>query len=243
MLVKSKIKDIQSLAGKKYRDETGLFIVEGPKGVEEMLRTNPAQVQEVFGLEQWCQSHLSLLATTRFTVINEQELLKLTQLTTPNEVIAVVKKFQYPSLHTAGKFTLVCCGLQDPGNFGTIIRTADWFGVQQIVCSVDTVDQYNAKVVQASMGSISRVAVYYEELEKWLPLQQGITIYAALLDGQSLYKLAPVKEGILLVGNESKGVPASLLSKNVQAICIPGKGEAESLNVAVATGILLSRLN
>jgi TrmH family RNA methyltransferase len=243
MLVKSKIKDIQSLAGKKYRDETGLFVVEGRKGVEELLATNPAQVQEVFGLDHWCQSHAQLLSATRFTVISEQELLKLAQLTTPNEVIAVVKKFQYPPLRVAGQFTVVCCGLQDPGNFGTIIRTADWFGVKQIVCSADTVDQYNPKVVQASMGSFSRVSIYYEELEKWLPAQQSVPIYAAMLEGPSLFSMEPFQQGILLIGNESKGVPAALLSNQVQPISIPGKGGAESLNVAVATGIFLSKLS
>jgi TrmH family RNA methyltransferase len=137
---------------------------------------------------------------------------------------------------------LVCCGIQDPGNFGTILRTADWFGVRQLVCSPDTVDVYNPKVVQATMGSIARLAVHYMDLDPWLN-EQEVPIYAAILNGQSVYEINRSQSGILLIGNEAKGVPASLLTKKVTGITIPKIGEAESLNAAVATGILLSWLS
>ena len=137
---------------------------------------------------------------------------------------------------------MVCCGIQDPGNFGTILRTADWFGVRQLVCSTDTVDVYNPKVVQATMGSIARLAVHYMDLDPWLD-EQEVPIYAAILNGQSVYEINRSQSGILLIGNEAKGVPASLLTKKVTGITIPKIGEAESLNAAVATGILLSWLS
>ena len=154
----------------------------------------------------------------------------------------MVSKFTVRPLQVEQGLTLVCCGIQDPGNFGTILRTADWFGVQQLVCSPDTVDVYNPKVVQATMGSIARLQIHYLDLKPWI-LHQQVPIYAAMLNGKSVYELKRPQQGILLIGNEAKGVPASLLTKNVIGVTIPKIGEAESLNAAVATGILLSWLS
>ncbi|MEY3325112.1 MAG: hypothetical protein RLZ11_1426 [Bacteroidota bacterium] len=243
MLVKTKIKDIQSLAGKKYRDETGLFLMEGPKLVGELLVQDHTQVKEIYALDSWVETNLSQLENVPYTVISEAELLRISQLATPNQVVASVKQFEYPPLQTKGHLTLVCCGIQDPGNFGTIIRTADWFGVQQLVCSLDTVDQYNPKVVQASMGSLGRVSIFYQDLDHWLSSQKNIPVFAAVLNKEPLSFQQPLQEGILLLGNESKGIPPHLLSDQVKQFSIPGKGRAESLNVAVATGILLAQLS
>lgn len=243
MLVKSKVKDIQSLAGKKYRDETGLFIMEGPKLVQELIEQHPQQIQELFALESWNRSILPPTLSKKLTTITEEELTRISQLTTPNQVVAVVKQFQYPPLQLKGKLTLVCCDIQDPGNFGTIIRTADWFGVSQLVCSLDTVDQYNPKVVQAAMGSLGRVTITYQVLKSWLPMQAGVPVYAAVLNKEPIKINEPLQEGILLIGNESKGVPKELLTEKVIQFSIPGKGQAESLNVAVATGILLAQFS
>jgi len=243
MLIKSKIKDIQSLVGKKYRDDTGLFLMEGPKLVGECLVQNHIQVKEIFALESWIDSNFSELKEVPYTVVNEGELLRISQLSTPNQVVAIVKQFTFPPLLTKRNLTLVCCGIQDPGNFGTIIRTADWFGVKQLVCSMDTVDQYNPKVVQASMGSLGRVSIFYQELAQWLIAQKNIPIYAAVLNKKPLFVEHPLEEGIILIGNESKGVPPQLLSEQVRQFSIQGKGKAESLNVAVATGIILAQLS
>ena len=243
MLVKSKVKDIQSLAGKKYRDETGLFIMEGPKLVQELIEQHPKQVHELFALESWNHSKLPATLSGKLTTVSEEELTRISQLTTPNQVLAVVKQFQYPPIQLKGTLTLVCCDIQDPGNFGTIIRTADWFGVSQLVCSLDTVDQYNPKVVQASMGSLGRVTITYQELPSWLSLQAGIPVYAAVLNKGPIKINGAIREGILLIGNESKGIPKELLTENVIQFSIPGKGQAESLNVAVATGILLAQFS
>lgn len=243
MLVKSKIKDIQSLAGKKYRDETGYFLMEGPKLVGELLAQDHTLVQEIYALDSWIDTNLPQLKTVPYTAVSEAELLRISQLTTPNQVVAIIKQFEYPPLQTKGHLTLVCCGIQDPGNFGTIIRTADWFGVQQLVCSLDTVDQYNPKVVQASMGSLGRVSIFYQDLDHWLSAQKNIPVFAAVLNKEPLSLQKPLQEGILLIGNESKGIPSHLLAAEVTQFSIPGKGRAESLNVAVATGILLAQLS
>jgi len=237
MLVKSKIKDIQSLAGKKYRDETGLFLMEGPKLVGELLVQDHTRVKEIFALDSWIETNLSKVKTVPYTVVSEAELLRISQF------LPIEKQFEYPPLQTKGHLTLVCCGIQDPGNFGTIIRTADWFGVQQLVCSLDTVDQYNPKVVQASMGSLGRVSIFYQDLDHWLSAQKNIPVFAAVLNKEPLSLQKPLQEGILLIGNESKGIPSHLLSTEVTQFSIPGKGRAESLNVAVATGILLAQLS
>ena len=242
MITKSVVKDIQSLAGKKYRDQAGLFLAEGPKLVEELLRDCSQSIKAIFALESWIQQNKIVNSSIQVTLVTPAELERLSQLTTPHEVLAVVSKFPVLPLQIGKGLTLVCCGIQDPGNFGTILRTADWFGVHQLVCSPDTVDVYNPKVVQATMGSIARLAVHYMDLDPWLN-EQELPIYAAILNGQSVYEINRSKSGILLIGGEAKGVPTSLLTKKVTGITIPKIGEAESLNAAVATGILLSWLS
>jgi RNA methyltransferase, TrmH family len=132
--------------------------------------------------------------------------------------------------------------IQDPGNLGTIVRTADWFGVEQIICSNDCADIYNPKVVQATMGSIARVKVFYTDLTVWLQKQEGLRIYATVLDGKDVTKMNPLHEGLIIIGNESKGIADEVLRFANERITIPKKGRAESLNAAVAVGIVLERL-
>jgi TrmH family RNA methyltransferase len=172
--------------------------------------------------------------------VNDAVLERLSQLQTPNQVIAVIKKpaSQQPD---ASSFTLYLDTIQDPGNFGTIVRIADWFGIKNIVCSAGCVDLYNPKVVQSTMASIARVNVYYDEEGAWLK-NQNLSVYAATLDGASLYDHSKTNKGILIIGNESKGISKEILDYATEQITIPKKGEAESLNAAVATGIILSHL-
>ncbi len=241
MLVKSQAKYIQSLGQKKHRDEEGMFIAEGPKIVAELLRT--ANVQQVYALQEWIDDNYGQIGKTEVTAVSMAELEKISQLTTANQVLAVVKKFETPaSMSTKGTITLVLDTIQDPGNMGTIIRTADWFGVKQVVCSTDCADIYNPKVVQATMGSIARVKVIYTDLVRWIATQTDIRIYAAVLDGQDVTSMNKLKEGIIIIGNESKGISDVLLSHVNVRITIPQKGGAESLNAAVAAGIILSRV-
>jgi RNA methyltransferase, TrmH family len=243
MLVKSKIKYIQTLGQKKFREQEGLFIAEGPKIVKELLLTPAAKVKQVFALKEWIQENHDIAGNVETIEITGIELEKISQLTTPNKVVALVQQFD-ASVAVAGKgrITLVLDDLQDPGNLGSIIRIADWFGVEQIICSHYSADIYNPKVVQSTMGSIARVRVFYTDLVHWLAAQKDVPIYATTLDGQDVTAMKKIREAIIIIGNESKGIHPSLLSFAREKITIPQKGKAESLNAAVAAGIVLSHL-
>ena len=170
---------------------------------------------EIFAFEEWISENQQLIGQTACSIITEQELEKISQLNTPNQVLAVVKQFENAVPDRAKGLILALDNIQDPGNLGTMIRIADWFGIQQIVCSEGTAECYNPKVVQATMGSIARVEVCYTQLEEWLAAQSHTQVYAAVLDGQDIRKLNPLKEGILLIGNESKGISPELLARPI----------------------------
>ncbi len=241
MLTKLKIKYIQSLGHKKFRDEEGVFIAEGPKLVAELLQACPDRITGLYALPEWIGQHAH--AGPAAVEVQPHELEKITQLATPNQVLAVVKQFDPPaSAPVRGQLVLALDTIQDPGNLGTIIRIADWFGIRQIVCSRDCADCYNPKVVQSTMGSISRVGILYTDLEKWLSGEGQPVIYAAALEGQDVNAVGHVKEGVLVIGNESKGISPQVFEKVTHRITIPRIGQAESLNAAVATGILLSHI-
>ena len=244
MISKSDIKYIQSLAHKKFRDEERLFIVEGVKMVEELISSASDNIDRVFATKNWVERQLPNTVVTKLTVvIEEHELAKISQHKTPNEVLALVKfpKFQN-EYNTDNKLTLVLDQIQDPGNLGTIIRTCDWFGINQIVCSLDTVDNYNPKVIQSAMGSILHVEVIYRSLPTFLSTVQDIPIYAAVLNGKSIHDIAIVKPSLLLIGNESNGISKEVLAFATEKITIPKLGQAESLNAAIASGIIISAL-
>lgn len=240
MITKNQVKYIQSLGQKKLRDEEQVFIAEGPKLVDELLQADTCKVIQVYALDEW-----TAIAKTNADIIRitPGELQKISQLITPNQVLAIAKKIQWdhePIMK--GTVSLVLDEIQDPGNMGTIIRLADWFGIKNIFCSHGSVDNYNPKVVQASMGSITRVRVEYADLTTLLKNNQELRVYATALDGRDITKMEKLAEGFIVIGNESKGISDEILKlANVQ-ITIPGKGKAESLNAAVATGIILSHL-
>ena len=241
MLVKSQVKYIQSLGQKKHRDEAGVFIAEGPKLVAELIVSIPEQVLEVYALANWISEHASLAHNSKIIAVNEEELQKISQLSTANQVLAVVKKMvELPAIDMVGKIILALDTIQDPGNLGTIVRIADWFGIEQIVCSHACADMYNPKTVQSTMGSIARVKFHYTDLAAWLSLQQDIQIYGADLEGQNISKVSRPHEAILVIGNESKGISDEVKARITKRITIPRVGKAESLNAAVATGIILS---
>lgn len=243
MLAKSKLKYIQSLGQKKHRDEERCFIAEGPKLVEELLISRTAVIREVLGVADWINEKRQLLNDVAFSEIAEQELERISQLSTPNKVLAIVEQFDDGEVSDIkAKIILALETIRDPGNLGTIIRIADWFGVEQIVCSADCADRYNPKVVQATMGSIARVKMIYTDLASWLDTQQNKDIYAATLGGKDVTAMEKIKEGVILIGNESKGISKELLQGADVTITIPQKGNAESLNAAVATGIILSHI-
>jgi TrmH family RNA methyltransferase len=238
MLGKKEIKDIQSLSLKKRRDETGLFIAEGPKLVNEIINTIPESVIEVFATSDW-KGVVNPKLSVR--IIEQYELEKISQLTSPVEVLAVVGKMKNYEPQNFKGFCLYLDTIQDPGNLGTIIRTADWFGLQHVVCSAGCADLYNPKVVQATMGSFTRINVWYDKAESWIEHQTG-TLLAATLIGQSLYSLEKIDRGILMIGNESKGLRSEVIRLATHMVSIPRFGKAESLNASVAAGIILSHL-
>jgi RNA methyltransferase, TrmH family len=243
MLSKSKTKYIQTLGQKKFRDEEGLFIAEGLKIVKDLLEEKTVTVKSVYALKEWIEDNKKLVGVTELVEIEEADLEKISQLKTPNKVVAVVQQFDVAKeISASNKITLALDGIQDPGNMGTIIRIADWFGVEQIVCSNDSADIYNSKVVQSTMGSIARVKVFYTDLEQWLREQKGISIYATTLEGKAISSVGKIKEGIIVFGNESKGISLAIMNIATDKITIPKKGKAESLNAGVAAGIILSHL-
>lgn len=243
MLSKQKIKDIQTLGQKKFRQQERLFIAEGPKLVKELFEADPSIVKEVFAVKEWIGDNEKIARKTTVTEISETELERISQLTTPNKVLAIVRQFdEDDEIIIKGKITLALDGIQDPGNLGTIIRTAEWFGVNQVVCSNDSAEVYNPKVVQATMGSIARVKVFYTDLHEWLVEQKDISIYATILEGEDVTTIKKIKEGIIIFGNESKGISPGILQLATVKLTIPKKGKAESLNAAVAAGVVLGFL-
>ena len=243
MITKNQVKYIQSLGQKKSRDEENRFVAEGPKLVNELLAAGNCKLLQLYALKEWIESNISSKEQAEVIEVTIDELEKISHLTTPNQVIAIVKKIEWQrEPEVRGAISLVLDTIQDPGNMGTIIRLADWFGVKNIFCSIDSADVYNPKVVQSSMGSISRVRVEYGDILSFLKKYEEIRIYAAVLDGRDITKMEKINEGIIVIGNESKGITEEVLKFANVKITIPRKGKAESLNAGVATGIILSHL-
>jgi len=238
MLSRNEVKYIQSLCHKKQRKETGLFIAEGPKLAAEIAASEYA-VEKIYALPEWIEQNNAINAIE----ITEKELNQISQLQTPNEVVLIVKQAEQgfePVLQN--KFSVVLDDIQDPGNLGTIIRLCDWFGIENLICSNNTVELYNPKVIQSTMGSFTRVKLYYTDLNDFFTAHSSIPVLGAVLNGKSLYEQPKLTEAMLLIGNEGKGIHDELLPFINQPITIPRRGGAESLNAAVATGILLSHL-
>lgn len=245
MVSKSQISFLKSLQQKKYRKEHGLFLVEGLKSVTDFLQSNFYTIKTVYHTPHSASKMLKVSGNIKFQEVSVAELEKISSLNTPQEIIALVEMPERPALQMQqliGRFTLVLDGLQDPGNLGTIVRTADWFGISQIICSEDTVDVYNPKVVQATMGSLSRMAVYYTDLLLLLP-QIKLPVFGAMLDGQNIYQTDFGKEGLIVLGNEGKGVRPEIQHLIGQNLTIPQRGQAESLNVAIAAAIFCNEIS
>ncbi|MDB5252239.1 MAG: hypothetical protein JWP27_1408 [Flaviaesturariibacter sp.] len=243
MLSKKVLKDIQSLSAKKQRREQGLFLAEGPKIAAELVALMPARVVGIYATQPWIDRNGNLPSSVQSVVepVTETELQRISQLQTPNEVVLVARQQEAAEPVAGPGITLYLDTIQDPGNFGTIVRIADWFGVRDIVCSGGCADLYNPKVVQSTMGSIARVNVWYDEEETWLD-RQRVPVLAAALDGVPLSAVGRPERAILLIGNEGKGLRPGLLARAASTLTIPRVGDAESLNAAVATGIILSHL-
>jgi TrmH family RNA methyltransferase len=244
MLSKSQISFVKSLHQKKFRKEKGLFIIEGIKSLLEFLNSS-YQIQSIFYLPQY-QSLLPKLAPNiEIFEVNNAELSKISTLQAPPGVLAVLKTsnntFNDHSV-LLDTFSIALDGVQDPGNLGTIIRTADWFGFKNVICSENTVEVYNPKTVQATMGSLARVNVFYVNLPTFLR-EASIPVYAAMLSGENLFEVKWEKEGIVVLGNEGQGITSEVADTVANAITIPRIGGAESLNVSISGAIICAEIS
>ena len=237
MVGKSQIKFIKNLQQKKYRNLHGQFVVEGIKSVKELVNAN-FKVVEIYTCDK------SLLDDMLFdaTYISEIDLKKISSLKTPNKILGVFYKPEAKNIVNED-WVVALDDVRDPGNLGTIIRLCDWFGVTHLVCSANTVDCYNPKTLQATMGSIARVNIVYTDLLNFLKKSEA-NIYGAFMDGNIVYKESLPQNGILVMGNEANGVSPEIEALTTKKISIPqfGNSDTESLNVATATAILLSEI-
>ena len=245
---KNQIKFIRQLEQKKFRRREGLFVAEGTKVVGDLLAHY--KPHSLFATNEWLTEHSSVIChlPSAITEVTDEELRRLSFLQHPQQVLAL---FPIPlptdisltsQLSTHTKLSLALDGIQDPGNLGTIIRIADWFGIEQIFCNTDTVDAWNPKVVQATMGSIARVNIIYINLSEFLDtLPSGFPVYGTLLDGDNIYTQPLTPHGIIVMGNEGNGISPEIRQKVNRRLLIPSyrtDDTAESLNVAIATAII-----
>ena len=236
MITKNQIKLIISLQQKKNRIKHQLFFAEGEKVIHELLKST-FKLVNIYCTESIFKDKYS----HQIELISESDLKKISALATPNNCLAIFEIPETKSFVDSG-LIMMLDNIQDPGNLGTIIRLCDWFGINQLVCSTDTVDVYNPKVVQATMGSLTRVNIYYQDLEPILT-QSKSPIYGTFMDGENIYKTKLPKNGIIILGNEGKGISEKIEKLVNQKIAIPRFGniqETESLNVANAAAIILS---
>ncbi len=242
MISKNDIKSIKALAVKKLRQKKGLFVAEGHKLVDELLEVFDCTL--IVATEKWSNRNKKISSATRTEIVSETVLKQTSLMQNPQDVLAVFKIPEYnASINIASKeLVLALDNIQDPGNLGTIVRIADWFGIKNVFCSIGTADIYNPKAVQATMGAIARVKLHYTDLTKELASLKGnIPIYGTLLNGIDIYKSELTENGIIIMGNEGNGISkevCSLVTDPLYIPCYPADAPtSESLNVAVATAI------
>lgn len=242
MLSKNEVKYIQSLSHKKRREEENLFIAEGSKIVLECLQEHPNQIFRLYATEEYLQVHQLAQEFIEKVIVTEEEMGRISQLQTAQQALVVLKKKSVESNKAINEgWWLALDGIRDPGNMGTIIRLADWFGLNGIICSEDCADIYNSKVVQASMGSIMRVPIAEKNLKQFLTAVK-VPIVGAVLGGKEISEYKFPSNGVLVIGNESAGIHKEISSLLTDKVMIPSFGQAESLNAAIATGIFLWEL-
>jgi RNA methyltransferase, TrmH family len=249
MLSKNKIHHLTSLQNKKFREQFCEFLIEGDKIVKESLVQKNFRLLEILAIERWVEQNAILLSKNKqveITIISEKELGRISSLKSPNQVIARLafseQVFDLP-LASAG-LTIYLDGVQDPGNAGTIIRTAEWFGVKQIVFSPDSVDRYNTKFLQSGMGSIFRITFLHIDYQEFKKLTLDLPWWGASLSGKNIDDYIPSLPGVLIMGSEGSGIRPEVEKLLDEKLKIPRNNDAEteSLNVSVATGILLNKL-
>lgn len=244
MLSKNQLKKLKGLQRKKERKNTGLFVVEGKKIVAELLHSS-APYQELYALPCWFEANPIYANKENSFELSERDLAYVSSLATPNEVFMVLNQFETSSFDQLNESSTILAldGVKDPGNLGTIIRLADWFGISHVLCTKNSVDLYNPKTVQSAMGSINKVQLHYGDLPEMFSKFSTHKIYAFDLTGSSIYTTDFAKKSILLMGSESHGISEELLKIADLKVTIPSFSNSgiDSLNVATATSIALSQ--
>ena len=241
MITKNTIKQVASLRQQKFRKQLGLFAVEGRKMVDELLQSRFETVG-LYATEAFVAAHPLAAAET----VSDVQMQQMSSLDTPPGVLAVAKIPEPTPFHPHSRFTLALDGIANPGNMGTLVRTAEWFGISEVVCSTDCVEIWNPKVIQATMGSVFRVSISVADLPAFLGEQRerGKAVYGALLEGRNLFEMREKPDGILVIGSESHGIRAEVLPCITHPVTIPraGGSATESLNAAVAGGIIIAEM-
>jgi TrmH family RNA methyltransferase len=242
MISKAKVKFIKSLQLKKYRKEEQCFTVEGAKGIIELLNSD-FEVKWVAGTASFLSENEPLLRKTKVEVVEttERELSGASSFQSNNSALAIAKLKPISAPVLSKEFVLVLDDIRDPGNLGTIIRTADWYGIKHIVASLETADLYNPKVISATMGSFCRIDIFYTQLTSYL-VGTDWPVYGASLVGKSIYDTDFGQEGFIVIGNESQGISPALHTLVTNHITIPRIGKAESLNASIATAIIIDNV-
>ena len=239
-MTKNDIKYLKSLQQKKYRDQYSRFVIEGPKMLKELLDNN-VTFERIFYTDEAPE----FLQKEAFFHIKKAEMERISGLKTASNCLAELPFFpQNEAELPQGEFYLALDKLQDPGNLGTIIRICDWYGIKKIICSKDTVELYNPKVIQSSMGGVFRVELHYVDLFEYCNKlkNSNLGLYAAALNGEDISAMTAPKEGVLMIGNESKGISKEMLQSATHKLSIKRHGKAESLNASVACGIMVNWL-
>ena len=244
MISKNQIKHINALHVKKYRDQERLFIAEGIKTCDEIILNDPACIEELFITRFYleAQSDQTVKHKLKYTVVSEEELKKISTLTTPNKALTVCRYFEESknTIDLSKQFSLYLDDIRDPGNLGTILRVADWFGIAQIFCSPHSTDLYNPKTIQAAMGAFLRVSLTYAEIQDIIS-DKKIPVYGAVLNGKNIYT-EKLSNGLIIIGNESVGISGMNSELITHPITIPSapSNKTESLNASMATAIVCS---
>ncbi|CAN5915990.1 RNA methyltransferase [soil metagenome] len=260
MLTKSRLSLLRALRQKKYRNEHGLFIAEGDKLVPEILASSFA-VETIYATEEWIKQNIKIVKKAAETIIiTKDELERISSLVTPQHVLAVVSKpvYSFDETELLSTYSILLDGIRDPGNLGTIIRIADWFGIRDIICSPDCAEAWNPKVVQASMGSLLRVRLHeMDPAQFFLNLQKAANkenvnfpvVYGTFLEGENIYTTGFNSAGVIVIGNEANGISPETekhISKKITIPLVPlyngEKGRPESLNAAIATAIVCAEI-
>lgn len=243
MISKNKIKYIHSLELKKKRKEENAFVAEGPKLIDELI--GHFECLYIASTAEWAEENRELTETYPIDIVTEEELRKISFLDTPQKVLAVFRKHEHsftPAI-IEKNLCIAIDGVQNPGNLGTIIRLADWFGIEHIFCSKSSADIYNPKTVQATMGGMARVCIHYCDLPELIrSLPSDTPVYGTFLDGDNIYSEQLEQRGLIVMGNEGRGVSAEVAELVTNRLYIPnypaGRQTSESLNVAIATAII-----